>query len=62
MGSFFGFSLIECSTAINNIISMVLDEVISMEDLDEFSDELKETVKYAVKKKEYRHKIYSKAP
>ena len=40
------------STAINNIINMVLDEVISMEDLDEFSDELKETVKHIVEKYE----------
>ena len=37
-------------TAINNIISMVFDEAISMENLDEFSDELKETVKYIVEK------------
>ena len=34
------------STAINNIISLVLDEVISLDDLEEFSDDLKETVTY----------------
>jgi len=34
------------STAINSIVSLVLDEVISVNDLDEFSDDLKEAVKY----------------
>ena len=38
------------STEINNIISLVLDEVISLDDLEEFSDGLKETVKYIVEK------------
>lgn len=34
------------STAINNIVSLVVDEVISLDDLEEFSDDLKETVNY----------------
>ena len=38
------------STAINNIVCMVLDEVISIEDLDEFSDDLKDTVKHIVER------------
>lgn len=38
------------STAINNIVSLVLDEVISLDDLEEFSDDLKEAVKYIVEK------------
>ena len=38
------------STAINNIVRMVLDGVISLDDLKEFSDELKEAVKYMVEK------------
>jgi hypothetical protein len=38
------------STAINNIVSLVLNEVISVNDLDEFSDDLKETVKYIVER------------
>ena len=37
------------STAINNLISLVLDEVISLDDLEEFSDDLKEIVKYMVR-------------
>lgn len=38
------------STAINNIVSLVLDKVISLDDLEEFSDDLKEAVKYIVEK------------
>lgn len=38
------------STAINSIISLVFDGVISLDDLEEFSDDLKETVKYMVEK------------
>lgn len=38
------------STAINNIVSLVLDEVISLEDLDEFGNDLQETVKFIVEK------------
>lgn len=38
------------STAINNIICLVLDEVISLDDLEEFSDDLQEAVKYIVDK------------
>ncbi len=38
------------STAINNIVSLFLDEVISLDDLEEFSDDLKEAVKYIVEK------------
>lgn len=34
------------STAINNIVNMVLDEVISFDDLEDFSDDLKEAVKF----------------
>lgn len=37
------------STAINNIVSLVADEVISLDDLEEFSDDLKETVNYMVR-------------
>lgn len=37
------------STAINNILNLVLDEVISLDDLEEFSDDLKEIVKYMVR-------------
>lgn len=37
------------STAINNIVNMVLDEVISLDDLEAFSDDLKEEVKFMVK-------------
>lgn len=36
------------STAINNIICLVSDEVISLDDLEEFSDDLQEAVKYIV--------------
>ena len=38
------------STAINNIVNLVLDEVISLDDLEEFSDDLKEAVKYIVER------------
>ncbi len=38
------------STAINNIVSLVSDGVISLDDLEEFSDDLKEAVKYIVEK------------
>ena len=38
------------STAINNIVNLVLDEVISLDDLKEFSDDLKEAVKDIVEK------------
>lgn len=38
------------STAINNIICLVLDEVISLDDLEEFSEDLQEAVKYIVDK------------
>ena len=38
------------STAINNIMRLVLDEVISLDDLDVFSDDLREAVKYIVEK------------
>lgn len=38
------------STAINNIVSLVLDEVISLDELDDFSDDLKEAVKFIVEK------------
>lgn len=38
------------STAINDIIRLVLDEVISLDDLDVFSDDLREAVKYIVEK------------
>ena len=38
------------STAINNIVSLVLDGAISLDDLEEFSDDLKETVKYIIEK------------
>lgn len=38
------------STAINNIVSLVSDGVISLDDLEEFSDDLKEVVKYIVEK------------
>lgn len=38
------------STAINNIICLVSDEVISLDDLEEFSDDLQETVKCVVNK------------
>ena len=38
------------STAINNIINLILDEVISLADLEDFSDDLKETVKYITEK------------
>lgn len=37
------------STAINNIVSLICDGVISLDDLEEFSDDLRETVKYIVK-------------
>ncbi len=33
------------STTINNIVCLILDKVISLDDLEEFSDNLKETVK-----------------
>ena len=38
------------STEINNIVNLVLDEVISLDDLEEFSDDLKEAVKYIVER------------
>lgn len=38
------------STAINNIVSLVSDGVISLDDLKEFSDDLKDAVKYIVEK------------
>ena len=38
------------STAINNIINLILDEVISLADLEDFSDDLKEAVKYITEK------------
>ena len=38
------------STAINDIIRLVLDEVISLDDLEVFSDDLREAVKYIVEK------------
>lgn len=38
------------STAIRNIICLVSDKVISLEDLEEFSDDLKEAVKFIVEK------------
>ena len=38
------------STAINNIVNLILDEVISLADLEDFSDDLKETVKYITEK------------
>ena len=38
------------STAINNIVNMVLDEVISFDDLEDFSDDLKEAVKFIAEK------------
>ena len=38
------------STAINNIVNMVLDEVISLDDLEDFSDDLKEAVNFIVRK------------
>lgn len=38
------------STAINNIVNLVLDDVISMDDLEEFSVDLQETVKLIVDK------------
>ena len=38
------------STAINNIVNLILDEVISLADLEDFSDDLKEAVKYITEK------------
>lgn len=38
------------STAINNIVNLVLDDAISMDDLEEFSVDLQETVKLIVDK------------
>lgn len=38
------------STAINIIVSLVSDGVISLDDLKEFSDDLKDAVKYIVEK------------
>lgn len=38
------------STAINNIVNLILDEVISLSDLEDFSDDLKEAVKYITEK------------
>ena len=38
------------STAINNIVNMVLDEVISLDDVEDFSDDLKEAVNFIVRK------------
>lgn len=38
------------STAINNTVNLVLDGVISLDDLEEFSNDLKEAVKYMVEK------------
>ena len=38
------------STAINNIVNLVLDDVISLNELDDFSDDLQEAVKFIVDK------------
>ncbi|MEE0863063.1 MAG: multidrug transporter [Lachnospiraceae bacterium] len=38
------------STAIENILSLVLDEVISLDELDEFSDELQEAIYFMVER------------
>lgn len=38
------------STAINNIVKLVCDGAISLDDLEEFSDDLKEVVKFIVEK------------
>lgn len=38
------------STAINNIVNLILDEIISLADLEDFSDDLKEAVKYITEK------------
>lgn len=38
------------STAINNIVSLVLGEVIALDELEDFSDDLKEVVKFIVEK------------
>lgn len=38
------------STAINNIVKLVCDGAISLDDLEEFSDDLKEAVKFIVEK------------
>lgn len=38
------------STAINNIVNLILDEVISLSDLEDFSDDLKEAVQYITEK------------
>lgn len=38
------------STAINNIVNLVLNKVISLDDLENFSDDLKEAVKYIVER------------
>lgn len=38
------------STAINNIVNLVLDDVISLDELDDFSVDLKEAVKFIVDK------------
>lgn len=38
------------SNLIYNIVSLINDGAISLEDLDEFSDELKETVKFIVER------------
>lgn len=38
------------STAINNIVNLVLDDVILLDELDDFSDDLKEAVRFIVDK------------
>lgn len=38
------------STMVNNIVRLVLGEVISLDELEAFSDDLKEEVKYIVEK------------
>lgn len=38
------------STVINSIVSLVSDGIISLDDLEEFSNDLKERVKYIVEK------------
>jgi len=38
------------STAIDNIVSLVIDGIISIDDLAPFSDELKESVEFMIKK------------
>ncbi len=38
------------STAIYNIVRLIYDDVISLDDLDEFSDDLKEAVKFLIER------------